>query len=67
MALIKTNNCISLLLLTGMLEEKEQKMGKKGLMKISGKIRGKLSRVLIKTCFISVIKKMKIIVINEVT
>lgn len=55
MPLIRTNNYISLILLIRMLEEKEQKMGEKDLMKISGKIRGKHSRVLIKACFISAI------------
>lgn len=55
MALIRPNNYISLILLIVMSEEEEQKMGENGLMKISGKIRGKLSRVLIKAWFISAI------------
>lgn len=64
--LLRTNHCISLMLLVGILEDEEQKMVRKTLMKNSGKIKGKHYTVLIKACFISVISKIKIIIINDI-
>lgn len=54
------------MLLVGILEDEEQKMVRKTLMKNSGKIKGKHYMVLIKACFISVISKIKIIIINDI-